>query len=215
VKVYLISGLAADNRVFKNIQLPAGFEAVNLDWIKPLKKESLREYAVRLAERIDTTENFAILGLSMGGMIAVEMANRLHPYKTIIISSVPAFNQLPFYFRLAAKLYLHKLVPVAVIKNGSLLKRLFTTETREEKLMIKEIIRESDPAFIRWALHAILKWDNTKIPQNLIHIHGNRDELLPMRFTRPTHIMIKAGHLMVVNRSEEINEILRSVLISS
>jgi hypothetical protein len=34
-----------------------------------------------------------------------------------------------------------------------------------------------------------------------------------MRFTKPTHIISKAGHLMVMNRAEEINKILNEELV--
>jgi len=212
VKVYFISGLAADNRVFKHIHLPNGFEAVFLDWMPPQKDESLRHYALRLSEKIDPTEKFILVGLSMGGMIAVEIANHLDPLITIIISSIPVASQLPFYFRVGARFYLHHIIPIRLIKSAAIAKRLFTTETREDKEMLKGIIRESDPRFIKWALAAIVKWDNETVPNKLIHIHGSRDEILVMKFTRPTHIISKAGHLMVMNRSEEINDILREVL---
>ena len=212
MKVYFISGLAADSRIFKNIRLPNEFEIVHLDWVPPLEKETLRHYALRLAEKIDTREKFVLVGLSMGGMIAVEIANHLSVQSTIIISSVPLSNHLPFYFRFGARLYIHKFLPIGLLKNAALAKRLFTTETKEDKAILKQIIRESDPVFIKWALRAILKWDNQKIPDNLVHIHGSRDEILLMRYTKPTHVIAKAGHLMVVNRSEEINEILKAIL---
>ena len=212
MKVYFISGLAADRRVFKNIRLPEGFEEVYLDWIPPMKNESLRDYSLRLSERIDTNEEYILVGLSMGGMIAVEIANQLRPVRTIIISSVPDSNHLPYYFRVGARLYLHRMIPIRLIKQAAIAKRLFTTESKEDKEMLKIIIRESDPRFIKWALEAIIHWNNQKIPDRLIHIHGSRDEILVMKFTRPTHIISKAGHLMVMNRSEEINDILREVL---
>jgi pimeloyl-ACP methyl ester carboxylesterase len=213
VKVYFISGLAADRRVFKNIELPNGFDAVHLDWITPHEKESLREYALRLAKKIDTSEEFALVGLSMGGMIAVEIANHIHPKYTIIISSIPISSQLPYYFRIGAKLYLHHLVSIRLIKIAAIAKRLFTTETKEDKEMLKMIIRESDPAFIKWALAAILDWDNQRVPGNLIHLHGSRDEILLIKFTKPTHVITRAGHLMVMNRAKEINGILNQILL--
>jgi pimeloyl-ACP methyl ester carboxylesterase len=212
VKVYFISGLAADSRVFKNIRLPEGFAAVYLDWIPPLKDESLRDYAMRLAEKIDSSERFILIGLSMGGMIAVEIANRLNAFLTVLIASIPLSSQLPYYFRFAARLYLHKMIPIALMKNASVAKRLFTTETKEDKELLKTIIRESDPEFIRWSLTAVLHWRNEVAPEKLIHIHGSRDEILRMKFTKPTHIIAKAGHLMVMNRAEEINRILEQVL---
>ena len=213
--MYFISGLAADGRVFKNIHLPEGFEAIYLDWITPVKDESLRDYSLRLAERIDVSEEFILVGLSMGGMVAVEIAKKVAPSLIIIIASVPVSDQLPFYFRIAARLYLHRFISIRLLKIAAITKRLFTTETKEDKELLKTVIRESNPAFIKWALTAILHWENKTIPEKLIHIHGSRDEILLVKYTQPTYIIPKAGHLMVMNRAEEINRILKEILLKS
>lgn len=212
MKVYFISGMAADRRVFKHILLPEGFEAVYLDWITPLGNELLSDYALRLASGIDIDEPFALVGLSMGGMIASEIARQYDPVATILISSVPVSSQLPTHFKWARALQLHKFVPIRVVQSASILKRLFTAETPEDKDMLREMIIDSDMDFIRWAMNAVLKWKNEKQPSSYIHIHGTRDEVLPIRFTNPTHIIPRAGHLMVMNRAEEINDILRTAL---
>ena len=215
MKVYFVSGLAADNRVFKNIQLPAHCIPVFLEWIDPLKNESLKKYALRLAEGIDAGEPFAIIGLSMGGMITAEIAKEYKPAFTILISSVPCSKQLPLYFKAAGALRLHKMMPVSFVKSAAILKRVFTTETDEDKAILRAIIRDSDSKFIYWAMDAILKWENADPPSSYIHIHGTKDEVLPMRFTKPTHIVNKGGHMMVMNRAGELNTILKEVLSDS
>ena len=78
--------------------------------------------------------------------------------------------------------------------------------------MLKAMIRRTDVGFIRWALEAILNWKNEEASQNLVHIHGTHDEILPKRFTKPTHMIHKGGHLMILNRAAEINRILAEVL---
>lgn len=212
MKVYFISGLAADSRVFKNIVLPAHCVPVYLEWINPLKNESLQNYAARLAENIDTGEPFAIIGLSMGGMIAAEIARHYKPSFTILISSIPCSAQLPFYLKAVGALNLHKLVPVPLVKSAAKYKRLFTTESDEDKETLQHIIRDSDNKFIYWAMEAILKWRSEALEIPYIHIHGTKDEVLPIRFTKPTHIILKGGHLLVMNRAGEINNILEQVL---
>jgi len=212
MKVYFISGLAADSRVFKYIQLPPNCEAVYLEWITPLKNESLHDYSLRLAEKIDANEPFSIIGLSMGGMMASEIAATLNPVLTVLISSVPSSTHLPFYFKAAGALKLQKVVPISVVKSAAVVKRFFTAEKDEDKKMIKQIIRDSDNSFIRWAMDAILNWENETMPSSYIHIHGTRDEVLPVRFTKPTHVLSKAGHLMIMTKAKEINKILEEVL---
>lgn len=212
MKVYFISGLAADRRVFKYIELPPGYEPVYIDWIPPQKNEPLADYSLRLAAAVDTSESFVLVGMSMGGMIAAEMAGVFPPHKLILLSSVPVPSQLPFYFHWARKTGLYRLVPIRLLKSMALLKRLFTTETADDKETLRQIIRESDSSFIRWAVTAILHWESNNKPTDYIHIHGSRDEVLPARFVRPTHIIEKAGHLMVLNHAAEVNTILRETL---
>ena len=150
MNVYFISGLAGDSRVFKHIRLPEGFEIVHLHWIPPQKNESLRSYSLRLASKINADEPFALVGLSMGGMIATEIARQHACNCTILLSSVPTHQQLPGYFKMAYRLGLHKLVPIALLKSASIYKRVLAPDTDADKLILKQVIRESDPAFIKW-----------------------------------------------------------------
>lgn len=212
MKAYLISGLAADSRVFKHIRLPDGFEIVHLEWIRPKKKESLNDYALRMAESIVVEEPFVLMGLSMGGMIASEIARVKKPAKLILISSVPCSGNLPFYFRTAGTLSLYKLVPVAALKWAARTKRFFTTETNEDKELLRQVIQESDNDFIKWAVEAILKWKQDVPLPDLVHIHGTKDEVLPIRFTHPTHIIKGAGHMMIMTQAREINKLLAAEL---
>lgn len=214
MKVYFISGLAADRRVFKNIRLPEGYETVYLDWIAQLPEESLESYASRLAKKIDTSEKFALVGLSMGGMIAAEIAKLYKPEITILLSSVPVYSHFPRRFRLARKLKLHEMIPVSMFKSASVIKRLFAPESREDKQVLLQLVRESDPAFIKWAMGAILHWKNETVPEPMAHIHGSKDEILPVKYTCPTHIITKGTHLMVMNRADEVNQLLKDLLKS-
>ena len=212
MKVYFITGLAADRSVFKYIRLPQGYKPIYLDWIAPYAAETLTQYAQRLAQSIDTAEPFCVIGLSFGGMLAVEISKQYQPAFTILISSVSSVQQLPAYYRMAGRLHLHRLLPVAAIRHAAVLKRFFTKESPEDKALLKGLIRRSDAQFIKWALHAILTWDNTTVLKNATHIHGTHDGILPCRFTTPTHLISKGGHLMVLTQPEQINQILAQVL---
>jgi pimeloyl-ACP methyl ester carboxylesterase len=212
MKAYFISGLGADRVIFKNLELPEGIEAVHIDWISPLENESLCSYASRLSQKIDPSQPFILIGLSFGGMLAVEISRFLKPLQLILISSVTKSDQLPRFYRWAGNCGLHKIIPVNFFKQASLMKRLFTTETSEDKKLLRQMIRKLDPAFIKWALNAIVCWRNPDDPQNYIQIHGSGDLILPLRRLKPTHIIKGGGHLMVVNRANEINRVIGEVL---
>ncbi|MBC8034641.1 MAG: alpha/beta hydrolase [Chitinophagaceae bacterium] len=211
MKVYFISGLAADKRVFKHIKLPEGYEIVHLDWIESLDNDTLASYALRLGSSIDTSVPFGIVGLSMGGMMASEIARKHHPAFTVLISSVPCNAHLPKYFKIFRTLRLHRMVPVAILKQASIVKRMFTSESSGDKKIVCDVIRDSDPRFIKWAMHAVLTWSCEQLSHPYIHVHGTRDEILPVRYTKPTHLVKGAGHLMIMTRASEVNRILQEV----
>lgn len=212
MNVYFISGIGGDSRLFKHIQLPEDFQIRHVDWITPEEKEPLADYAFRLAEQIDTRQPFILVGTSLGGILAVEIAKRFRPVATILISSVPISAQLPGYYNAARMLRLAEFVPASFVKGVSTFKRLFTRETDDDKQLIRQMIKDGDPRFIKWALGAVLEWQNTAIPQPLWHIHGTRDEVFPFRLTRPSHTIPGGGHLLVISHAAEINRILRDIL---
>lgn len=204
--------MAADERVFRYVRLPKGYEVVHLTWIPHLPDESLPSYAKRMARRIDTTQPFILVGLSFGGMLATEIAKSKPPVRTILLSSIPLSAQLPGYFRTAAALRLHKWVPIGWVKTAARLKRFVTRERSEDKKLLWEIINSSDNDFIRWSMAAILGWQNNVLPQSLVQIHGSRDIILPGRYTHPTHIIPGAGHLMVMTQAQAVNALLSEYL---
>lgn len=212
MKVYLIGGLGADKRVFRHIQLPPSFEMVYLEWVIPYENESLSSFARRMSYQIKSDEPFYIIGLSFGGIVATEILRLYSNGKLILISSISHPGHLPVYYRWIQRIGLHKKIPVDVLKKATYFKRYFTKETNEDKQIIRSMIREADPVFIRWALGAILEWKNGEEITSALHIHGTADKLLPARYTRPTHMINRGGHLMILERADEINQLLAKVL---
>jgi pimeloyl-ACP methyl ester carboxylesterase len=214
MNVYFISGIAADGRLFRRIRLPKGFEAFYLDWIKPHKNEGLKSYALRLAEKIEINKPFILIGTSLGGIVATEIALSLHPLAIIIIGSVPVNTQLPGYYRLIEKLKIHRMFPGSLYNFSGKVKHYFTRGNAEDKKIIMQMISETDPSFVRWGINAVLQWKNRELPKGLYHIHGTRDEIFPYRYTQPTHTIPKGDHVIVITRAAEINRILAEILAS-
>jgi len=215
MNVYFISGLGADSRVFKHIRLPEGFDVHFVEWISPYDKETLSDYALRLTDQIDTRQPFILAGLSLGGIMSVEIAKKFPPVATILISSVPLSAQLPFHFSVARTLRIARVVPASFLKRAALIKRSFTSEKEEDKNLLRQLIREGNSRFIKWAVNAVLDWKNTTLPQPLWHIHGSRDEVFPSGRTNPSRMIPKGGHMILLTHAEDINVWLGEVLEKS
>lgn len=210
-KVYFISGLGADRRIFSMLDL-SFCKPVFIDWISPLKNESLENYALRLRQQIPEKDP-VIVGISFGGMLTVEMAKDNPAVKAIILSSNKTKKEFPFYFKAV------RFIPFYTWGTGSISKKIMQrfssilggTNTEENKLL-QEIIMDSDVSFVRWAISAILNWENSTIPGNLIHIHGSADKLLPLRFVKADHIVDGGTHVMTLDKKEEISRILKELI---
>ena len=212
MKAYFISGLGADKKAFQKIKLPAGYEPVFLEWIPPQKNESLCDYARRFSSLIKNDDAFILIGLSFGGMLASEIARLRRPMKTIIISSLASSNELPWYFKSAGKVGLHKAVPIKFLKAGSILKNFLGVRSREDKAIIYNYARSADPALVRWSLDAIVNWNQPDRLPGIVHLHGSSDRMLPIKYTHPDYIIKDGGHLMIFNKADEVNRILQQVL---
>jgi pimeloyl-ACP methyl ester carboxylesterase len=215
LKAYFISGLGADKKAFQRIQLPQGYEPVYLEWMTPQKEESLTDYARRFSSQIKNDDAFILIGLSFGGMLATEIARLRKPLKTIIISSIGSSNELPWYFKSAGKIGLHKAVPIKFLTAGTMLKNVMGVGSKEDKAIIYNYAKFADPYLVRWSLNAIINWYQPERLPGIVHLHGSNDHMLPLRFTHPDYIIKNGGHLMVFNKAEEVNRILNEVLLGN
>ncbi|MDX2001260.1 MAG: alpha/beta hydrolase [Chitinophagales bacterium] len=206
--LYLFPGLGADETIFRKLHLP-GYEIVHIKWIKPLNKETLPEYAKRLVYQIRKDTEPVLIGLSFGGMVAQEVAKIIDPALTIIISSIKTYHERPFQMILAEKLGVSRFIPTRLaIEFEFWYYWAFGPTTRMEKAFIKQMALNVHPDFTDWAAHTAISWRNEELVPNVVHIHGDRDNLFPHWYIR-NFILIKGGtHFMVYNRADEVAAII-------
>ena len=113
--VYFIAGLGANKRAFDYLDL-SWCTPVFIDWITPLPRETLVEYALRLRQVI-TEANPVIVGVSFGGMLVTEMAKADGSITAIIISSNKTHKEFPAYLRMWRHLPVYKLLNPKLVKS--------------------------------------------------------------------------------------------------
>lgn len=123
-KLYCISGLGADERVFQHLDLSFA-HPVFITWINPLPGETLEMYARRLKEEFIGEENPLIIGLSLGGMLATEIAKQLPKANVIIISSAKTRRELPLYWRFFRYIPVYKILTYNLVKQTQALQEYF------------------------------------------------------------------------------------------
>jgi hypothetical protein len=207
--VYFISGQAADEKLFENLVLPSHIKVRYVYWIEPLRQESLINYCLRLSEQINSAGDFVLVGVSLGGIVSIELNKILQPKQTIIISSIATRHELGPFLKFIRLFQIHKIVPAAFYKwHTPVLDWFFGVETKREKKLLELYAPSATKNYMKWAVNEIINWKNETRPPNLFHIHGTKDRIFPYKNSH-ADVLIKNGtHLMVHNRAEEISQLL-------
>jgi len=212
VKLYCLSGLGVDKRAFQNIK-PKGVELIHIDWIEPLLKETLEEYSKRLFDRVQPEDGYSLIGVSFGGMISAEFSKNKQPNKLFLVSTINNRKELSGLFKIGSALCLHKLIPIGLMRRANAITNyFFSVKDVLDKKLLSEILYDTDPKFMKWAINAVVKWRNNGKP-NGIKIHGTKDRMLPLNSESQYRIK-GGGHFMIVNRGFEISRILEKEAVS-
>lgn len=212
--IYCISGLGGDHRIFDKLEVQdSEFHFIN--WLQPATpQETLDQYADRLADQIQH-KDVILMGVSFGGMMAIELAKRVNAKAVILIASIKSKNELPLWMKSCGRLKLDTLLPrrrIRSIPGSKMLRPLqdyFLGVTNIEEQKIAEEFRENvDPSYLKWSINKILNWKNEWIPEKIYHLHGDNDKLFPISKVSPTHTIKNGGHFMVMTKCAEISEII-------
>jgi hypothetical protein len=206
MRVYAISGLGADKRVYEDLKL--NISLTHLEWIKPLKNESLPAYSKRLSKTINTSEPFGIIGLSFGGIIAIEISKKLNPNFTLLISSVETKYELRTIYRWFGKLNLIRIFPEFCFNMPRSIGYYFFGA--KNKKLLKAILDDTNLYFTKWAINQISRWENTTRIDNIIKINGTKDKLIPPKNYENSVLIKGGGHFMIIDKANEVSKKINS-----
>lgn len=210
LKLYCLSGLGVDHRAFSRITIPSA-ELIHVPWMDPIKGETLEAYAQRLFEATQPEENYALVGVSFGGMIAQEWAKIAVPKHLVLISTAYSYKNVKAALRVPGKLGLNRLLhPKLVSIFPSVINFFFGAKSKEEKAMLQSILNDTDPRFLRWATGALLRWKSFE-STNTVVIHGKHDRMI----SRPRNVQFETngGHFTVFSDGIEISDFLTRIFI--
>lgn len=214
IPIYFMPGLAASPSIFEHIKLDENeFEIHLLEWKIPYKGETLQEYAKRMTDEI-RHENPVLVGVSFGGILVQEMNTIIKTRKTIIISSVKSNKEFPRRMKIAKLTKIYKLFPTSIIQNieNYIPDSINQKYLKGRKDLYKMYLSVRDKLYLEWALEQVILW-NREIPdENVIHIHGNQDEVFPIKYIQNCIVLEKGTHIMIINRYKWLNEKLPELL---
>jgi len=214
IPVYFMPGLAASSKIFERIHLPEEqFEVHLLEWFLPRHSESLESYAKRMAAEIKH-DDAVLIGVSFGGILVQEISKIKPVRKTIIISSVKCKDEFPMRMKLIKNTRAYKLIPTSIFSNVEFLLKYGPGEKVKERLeLYKMYLSVNDKVYLDWAIKHVLIWNRKKIDEKVIHIHGDHDDVFPIKNIKNC-IVVKGGtHAMILFKYKWMNENLPRIIM--
>lgn len=202
-------GMAANPSIFERIELPSDFfELFFLEWFIPLEGETLLEYANRMAKNIKH-ENPVLVGVSFGGILVQEISNIIKAKKVIIISSIKSNLEFSFIIKFIRNTKIYKLFPIQLLQIDNLT-RFIPAKKRKEYAKFLSVI---DPNYLNWAIEQVISWDRVVPDESVIHIHGEFDEVFPIRYIKKCIPVNKGTHIMIFTKYKWFNENLPKIIL--
>ena len=212
INVYLMPGMAANSKIFEDIRLPEIYQIHKLDWIIPKKNETLKFYAKRICKKIDQPDPI-LIGVSFGGILIQEVSKYLNYKKIVIISSIKTNEELPISMKMAKKTKIHKILPFKWINNiDKLALFAFGDGIKKKVKLFQKYLSYKDPNYLKWAMDCIVNWEQKEIIKEIIHIHGKKDNVFPVKNLSGRVYLIEGNHAIIITRANQINKLLIELL---
>lgn len=211
MKLYVISGLGADEKVFEKIKFPKHLEVVYIPWLMPKQQETYESYVERMSEGIDTSESFCLMGYSFGGIVVQDIHRCHSAKKVLILASIKCHKEKPWVGKLLHQFSLIKNLPLSTFKKGSIITSLFIQKFVEKDMqLVDTYFVVQDTHYLRWSLEHIFHWQGEVLP-DVIQIMGTKDIAFPIENSTPDYRIEGGSHFFPVTHAQELTAVLNDV----
>ncbi len=212
--VYVLPGQGADCRLFAELELDTSTYALNcLSYGIPGRDETMSSFAKNISKYIDTTKPFILIGTSLGGMLAVEIAHYLTPDQTIIISSAKERKELPLRYKFQRMVPIYAMFPPQVLKKGALaLQPIVEPDRNKYEQTFVSMLSDKPNIYYQRSIGLIINWERTNCERDIIHLHGDNDHTIPIRNIENAIVVEGGSHMMTLTSAEKISKILNAQL---
>jgi hypothetical protein len=213
MKIYVVSGLGADFKVLERLEFPENCQLIFIDWLIPEKNEAFHSYVERMAEKVEDSEPFCLLGYSFGGIMVQEI-NKLKPaQKVVIMGSIKSDKEKSKFIRTGEITKLPRILPVGMFNDKaanvySVVRKLF--DPKNPKIL--QYFKVRDPYYLKWSVEKVSEWKFEEVPE-VIQILGDKDIVFPIKYSKPDYVIKGGTHLFPATKYKEVSKILKEVFV--
>jgi pimeloyl-ACP methyl ester carboxylesterase len=187
--VFILPGLGGDHRMYPE-PWPGLPGAVILDWPAYRNEQSVEAMAARVVETAGIPDDSVVIGSSLGGMVACEIARLRRLRGLVLLGSAVQPREVS---RL-----LHLLHPLADIAPFEFL-RVASSKLPHD---VTQMFARTEAPFMRAMCRAIFKWPGWSAPDpRPLRIHGSHDHIIPPPAN--PDLLLDGGHLISMTHAKE------------
>lgn len=186
---YLLPGMGANGSMFSGPWRTLT-DSVFVDWPKCRGERTIREVAQRVAVEQGIKDGDTVIGASLGGMVACEMADLLQLQELVLVGGVRHPNEINELLKLV-----HPLARLAPLEFIQCVSGLASGE-------LARMFVGVDAEFVRAMCFAVFEWEG--LPAGAIEplrIHGVRD--LVVGLPERVDLTLDGGHLISMTHARE------------
>ena len=191
---YFLPGMGATSAMYAGAwrSLP---DTTFLEWPSDFTGDSLRDAAEYFVENENISEGDSMIGSSLGGMVACEIAALVDLNHLVLLGSARNREEVSTLLSI-----LHPLIHVTPI---DFIQRIAGIVPHD----LTQMFEQADPKFIRTMCKAIFDWPGLQVEREVFRIHGKKDRVIPL--PENVDLVLDAGHLIALSHDEACVEALK------
>jgi hypothetical protein len=79
--------------------------------------------------------------------------------------------------------------------------------------LYQKYLSERNPFYLSWAINALVNWNQEYSLGKIIHIHGEKDTVFPIKNLKGPLHKINAGHAAIITHAKWFNDQLPKLLL--
>lgn len=215
IHIYFMPGLAASSKIFEYLHFSDDiFDCHYFEWRVPeSENQSLESYAQNYVEQI-RHERVILIGVSFGGVLVQEISRLIKVKQVIIISSLKNNREMPKRLRFLKNSKAYKIFPSSRLSRIDDFSRYnFTPNLKKKAALYDKYLSIRDENYLNWAIYNMLHWENKSGENNVIHIHGTKDEIFPIKYIDQCIAVEGGTHAMIITKAKKISKIIENLLL--
>ena len=204
--IYCIPGLGLDHRLFGKLSI-SGVELKFLDYIEPSYNESITDYAKRLSKKIEDS-NFSIMGMSLGGILAIEISRIKKVESLFLISTVKNKSEVPSIFKYMDMLPTKNKTASKLALDASVaFKPYYDKSDAAGSKLFDSMIRSASVELLAWGVQQLSNWSyKEELNCPFYHLHGTADLIFPIKNIDKAETIKGATHYMLYNNAKDVSK---------